>query len=316
MSFRYGKVIHDAWEMTTDLPKLKWFAFIPSFAAVMVFVWEVAWQVYMFTAGRESVESGAIELAREAFGFLMEHHLIGWAIFSFVFIAFFAFVIPPWLFSTLVLSVRQKRRDPEQPISIRQKMYEGAHYFFQIFEFNALASIFQFTSILFFTLTMYRYYGGSFFEVLLPFIILHSLLAFFFNLFLVFTPYYMVCGNTSFGCSVRRSMGLVFVNIGTTVALMLLTFLINIRVIVNVIVVLGVPLFISVAASYFASSALLGFALTAAVGLGVVLLWLAAYLTAILEVFQTAVWEQSFEIMKEEQKALQDPDIDENLEAV
>jgi hypothetical protein len=77
-------------------------------------------------------------------------------------------------------------------------------------------------------------------------------------------------------------------------------FLVNIRVIINVIIILLVPIGIFAAFTYFNNSLILILSII----LGVMLLAFTAYLTAIIEVFSTAVWTESFLQMRKEQDTL------------
>lgn len=88
-------------------------------------------------------------------------------------------------------------------------------------------------------------------------------------------------------------------------SIILLMVLVNFRIIVNVLVVLGVPLGILFVASYFATSSWFSFAVGTVIIIGVVLLGLSAYLTAIVEVFSTAVWERAFTALRARQVELE-----------
>ncbi len=303
----YAKVIRDAWELTLHSPKLKWFVFVPCFAAVVTFVAEIAWQLGMLSAEFGLVEDTAVyHSVGSAFAFLSSHHLLGWAIFLLVFVVLFEFVFQPWIQSTLILSIRQKFTEPEKRLSLRQRIIEGSEFFFPLFELRALFSPFALMTIAFFTVTMYRYYHGEIFaSILLPVILIYSAIAFFIHVFTAFAPYFMVCEKRGLGESIWKSIGLVFLNFGTTMAIILLMLLVNFRVIVNVLVVLGVPLGIFFVTSYFATSSWFSFALWTVILIGVVLLALSAMLTAIVEVFSTAVWERTFTWFRAEQKQLE-----------
>jgi hypothetical protein len=299
---KYSEVIHDAWELTQNAPKLKWFAFVPGFVAVLIFVLEVAWQLYWYSAefGLFSKSLPVGEALSQSFRFLVDHHLIVWAIIVALFFIVFAFVLPAWITGTMILGVRHRFEMPDQYFSLRQKMIEGFSYFFKLFELKAILAPFQFLSIVFFAATFYRVFHDSFFSVFSPVIIIYFVVAFFINIFFAFAPFFLVCENRDLGSSIKGSMGLVFLNFGRTLSVVLLMFLVNFRIIVNVVVVLGVPLGVLFAVSYFAS----GVAIFLSVLLGVVAIALAAYLTAIIEVFSIAVWERTFVTLREEQQAV------------
>lgn len=305
----YGKIIHEAWNLTVHCSKLKWFVFIPSFAAVVVFVLELAWQGSLIVEEFHlfGVEGHFVYSKIGSFlGFLADHHLLGWGIFVGLFIILFEFVFPSWILSTLILSVRQQFTVPEKELSLRQKIIEGSAHFFRLFELHAIFSPFAMITIGLFGVTLFRYYHGDIFTaILLPILILYSILALFLNVFIAFAPYYIVCEGYAVGQAVKKSIGLVFVNFGQTMAIILLMFLVNLRVVINVLVVVGVPLGILFLISVLAQSAWLSFAVVAAILVGLGLLALTAYLTAILDVFSTAVWERAFTVFRAKQETLQ-----------
>ena len=82
---------------------------------------------------------------------------------------------------------------------------------------------------------------------------------------------------------------------------------VNFRIILNVLVVLGVPLGILAFISYFAATTWFEFALVLMILLGVVAILFTSYLTAIVEVFLIGVWERAFKSLREEQEALKNP---------
>ncbi|MCF7830827.1 hypothetical protein K9M41_02435 [Candidatus Gracilibacteria bacterium] len=293
---RYAEVIHNAWELTTSSTKLKWFCFVASFAAVVVFIFEIAWQLGMLSAEFGIVEHEFVyKTLGTSLSFLTSHHLLGWALFLLVFILLFEFVLQPWIQATLILAIRQEFNYPEKKLSLRQKIIEGGAYFFKLFEFRALFSPFALMTITLFTVTMYRYYHGDIFsEIVLPVVVPYLIISFFINVFLSFVPYFLVCEKCALGKSIRKSIGLVFLNFGVTMAIILLMFLVNFRIVINVLVVIGVPVGILGAATFFAQSSWLGFMVTLAIIIGVIMVALASYLTAIIEVFSTAVWERAF----------------------
>ena len=313
---KYAEVIHDAWEMTQVAKKLKWFTFVPAAVAVLVFVAEVAWQMFWY-----SEEFGLISSEVSVFGalsnflnFLVEHNLILLAVFLLIFVLFFAFVLPAWVQSTTILAVRHSFETPDKPLSIRQKMIKGFDYFFELFELNAVLGPFQFLTITFFLLTFYRIFHDSLFKLFFPVIIVYIILSFFINMFTAFSPYFVVCEKDGFGASIKRSIALVFLNFGRTFAVILLMLLVNFRIIINVLVILGVPFGLLIALTYFASSAWLGFAIFIAIVIGVVAIGFAAYLTAVIEVFSVAVWERTFTTLTEEQKLMETFDAEDKLE--
>lgn len=297
---RYAKIIQESWELTAENAKLKWLVFVPSFVGVLVFVLEVAWQMYLYWGEFVTDHEFSFESVQSVFNFLVDNHLLGWMIFSIIFIIFFAFVIPSWVSGALILGVKQKLKHPEKYCSVREKMITAYDYFFRLFELHAIAGIFSLWSVALFVATFYRIFHDSFFQLVWPLFLLYSIVSAIVTIFLSFSAYFIVCEDEGIGTAIKRSVGLVFLNFGRTMSIIFLMFLVNFRVIINVVIVLMVPLALFAAFSYFTSSLIL----TLFVILGIALLAFTAYLTAILEVFTTAVWTESFLQMRAAEKKL------------
>ncbi len=305
----YSKVIRESWQLVVNLPKLKWFAFVPSFVAVLIFILEILWQIYMYSSEFGFIESDfSFEAVGSVFSFLLEKNLMFWTILGVFFIVFFAFVVPSWLRGVLILSVRHNFDNPDRYCSLRRKSVDACSYFFRLFELNAILAPFEFVSIAFFVATFYRYFHENLFQFLLPLIVLHLIIAFFIQVFFAFVSYFVVIEDLGLSQGLKKSIGLVFMNLGATLSVILLMFFVNFRVIVNVIVILGVPIAILAVFSYFAFS----FAVTLSVVLAITMVSFAAYLTSILEVFSTAVWERTFAALLIKQAELAGDEVNNN----
>jgi hypothetical protein len=301
----YAEIIHDAWRLTVNTGKLKWLCFCSSFAAVIFFVAEILWQ-----AGLLSEELGIIEHSYvyskigDGFKFLMHNNLLGWALFLGIFVLLFQFALPSWILSSLILGIKRKFTFPEKYLSVRQIITDGFQYFPKLVELHAIFSPFSFMTITFFSMTLYRYYHGEFYShVFIPAIIVFACFSLIVNVFTVFCPFFIILEDSPVMLSIKKSIGLVFINLEVTLSVILIMMLVNIRVIINVIVVLGVPMGLFFALSFFAKSAWFGFAIVTVSIIGIGLLALSAYLTAIIEVFSNAVWVRSYEILRAKQEA-------------
>ncbi len=299
---KYAEVIHDAWEMTQDSAKLKWFAFVPSFVAVLVFMGKVAWQMHSYLTDFGVLQNPPekFTIFLELIDFLVDNNLLTMAIFSLIFVIFFVFVLPSWIQATMILGIRHNFEDPEGRFSLRGKMIEGFGYFFKLFELRGLLGMFELVTIVFTLLSVYHVWKSEIFVILMPVIVVYICFAIFVNFFTAFAPYFVVCSGKDVLSSIKKSFGLVFMNLGRTFAVIMLMFLVNFRIIINVLVILGVPFGLLLGVSYFASSEWLGFAIFVAVILGFGAVCFTAYLTAIIEVFSMAVWERTFTTLQEE----------------
>jgi hypothetical protein len=310
MRLKYAEVISEAWELAAAQKKLTWLVFGPSMAFICILVAEIAYQYFMIFEEFGRFDHGfTFGKIGNGISFLVEHGLIGWAILLGVFLVVFTFLFPAWIEGTLILSIRQTFLHPHKQLSLRQKIIEGFEYFFSLFEYHAVVSPFKLLSIVFYGLTFYRYYHGDLFEkILFPGLIVFFLFSLVINFFLSYASYYIVTEGVPFGAAIRKSIALVFLNLGTTLVLMLLMLLVNLRVFINIFFVLGVPAGVWAVFSYFTKSVWVGIATSGAIIVGVVILCFVAYLTSVLEVFSTAVWARSFAVLRAQQEALSSPE--------
>ena len=303
---KYSQVLQDAWKLASENRKLVWFAFMPSFVTVILFVAESAWQFFFMFEEFGRLEHGTVFREIGSFlSFVSARGLWGWFIFLIFVIFLFSFVFPSLIQGSMILGIRQKFTTPTQRLSIRQKTIEGSSYFFKLFEFHALTSPFAFLSLIFYFLAFYRYTHGDTSHFFFKLLILMFIAAIFINLFLAYTPFFIVCEKENLGTSLKKSIGLVFLNLGKTIGLVLLMLLVNLRVIINVLVVFGVPIGIIAIASSFTSSSWFAVIIGSGILVGISMIGLAAYLAAILEVFSLGFWERSFTKLRIEQKKLE-----------
>ncbi len=291
----YGRIIKDSWSLTVENPRIKWLVLIPSFFGVLIFTVEIAWQLYLYADKYDLMDITATEGYGILLGYVTDHGLWGVSIMAALLIAVFMFIVPLWVQGTLILCVRHKFISPDVKFLLRPKMLKGFEYFFPFFKFESATSIFSLLSIAFFAASLHRYFE-SLFEFVWPIMVGYAFVAMVVNLFLSFAPFYIVTQNISIGEAIKKSAALVFTHLGETVTIMLLMFLVNFRILLNVIVVLGVPIAVLAAFTLFSTKT----AIFLSVIFGLLLVGLAAYLTAIMAVFMTAVWALSFEVLKAE----------------
>lgn len=291
----YGRIIKDSWSLTVENPRIKWLVLIPSFFGVLIFTVEIAWQMYLYADKYDLMGITATEGYGMLLGYVTDNGLWGVSIMAALLIAVFMFIVPLWVQGTLILCVRHKLVCPDVKFLLRPKMLKGFEYFFPFFKFEAATSIFSLLSIAFFAASIHRYFG-SLFELIWPVIVGYAFVAMIVNLFLSFAPFYIVTQNLSTSQAIKKSAALVFTHLGETITIMLLMFLVNFRMLLNVIVVLGVPIAVLAAFTLFSTKT----AIFLSVIFGLLLVALAAYLTAIMAVFMTAVWALSFEVLKAE----------------
>lgn len=302
-TMNYSKIIRDSWHLTLETPKLKWLIMVPTFMAVFIFAIKIAWQGYMYASKLGYINEGFdIGTVKDVGGFISSYGLWDWGVILVVITLLFMFVIPSWIDSTLVLCVDHKLKTPEKYLSTKQKMLKALSFYFRMFELNALLGLFSLLSIALFTATVFRFFNSSLLAIFGVVIGVYALVSLVINILFSFAPYYLICDDNSIGDALKKSASLVFLNIVPTLGVVCIMFLINFRVVVNILVVLGVPIGIFAAMTIFNNST----ATFLSIIFGIALFGLAAYITSITTVFSTAMWLQAFETLKDRQQQLED----------
>lgn len=303
---QYGKLLHAAWQATLRSPRLKWFAFVAALAQVGIMSMQASWQLYRYSNTFGIIEEDSYLKGLTDLGaYISSSNLTGLGIGFLLFIILFNYLLPAIFKGTILLGVRQKLQFPEQRIFLRQKVMLAGKSFFEMVELNAVGRFFTLWGTLLYGLSMYRWtIDGDLplpWDWIKPFWIFWLILSFLSMIFLTFSEYFLLYEGTSFKESIKKSIGLVFVHLGHTVAVGLLMFLVNLRVVVNLFLVLGVPLAIGALLTLWTSQVAFGVALL----LGSIMLVLVSYLNAILDVFSAAVWAKTFFYLREKQDEIQ-----------
>ncbi|PID70842.1 hypothetical protein CSB37_00290 [bacterium DOLZORAL124_38_8] len=296
----YAKIIADAWNVASENRKIVWFAFVPSFVTVVVFVIEIIWQYFLISESLGIYKSGFVfGKIGDIISLISDKNLLGISIFFVVFVLIFTFLTPPWIEATMILSTHHHIKSPEKRFSLRKKVIEGFNHFFQLFKLHSALSPFSVLSVTFLGLTLFRYLKGELFsEILLPTLIIYGIICLFLSFFFHLAPYFIIHDDQNFGQAIRSSISLSFMYFGSVFGLSILMLLVNIRVILNVLVVLGIPVLAASLTTYFAGSDYLNIIYILAGILGVGLIGLSSYLTGILEVFSVAFWNQAYFMLK------------------
>lgn len=295
----YRAIMASGWRSANQCDRLKWLIFIPSFVAVFIFVVELIWQSYLYLGEFGMIEQTlTIEKVSEILGFLVSNNMIGWFIFGIIFLILFIFIVPSWLQGVLITTLHQRAEHPEKKCLMRDNILKGFDYFFPLFELHAIKSLFSAWSIALFVATFYRYFHDSWFIFLKPIFVLYFIFAVIFTIFLAFAPYFIVCRGSTVSVGIRKSVGMVFRNFRSTLTMFFLMFLVGLRVVLNVVLILGIPIFVLAAFSFWTVSV----AVVASIVFSFFVLCLVAYLAAILETFSRAFWVHGFLELEENEK--------------
>lgn len=286
-------VLYPSLKLIREDSKIKKFYLLPGLIWVIFFSILLVYQViytYVILLGKSDQ---ALELILQIF---KSDYMIEIVIVSAIFMILHILMLPIFE-GSLVGYIHQKNKHSNASIS--DSLGVWLVRFPALFEFNNIFNMFKFFTILnayLFTLrfiwVQYAVYITSWF-----------LIAFFLSIILgVFTSYGKYCiilENKWAFQAIWGSARLAMVNMKTTLRLTLLIFLMNIKVFINFFIFFIFPFLFALVALYISSQILLiiaFFLLWAVFFWLIIFLW---YMTAVLEIFTTAIWYYAYLRAKE-----------------
>lgn len=181
------------------------------------------------------------------------------------------------------------------PISWSEAFWQWLYKFLPLFEYNNVFSEFKIISILNFYLFSIRFIWIEYIMVINYIFIIVFTIWIILNILFAYSKYAIVLNNKNVFQAIWESSKISILNLKRTTKLYFLIFFLNLRVIVNFIIFLFFPIMIFVVIWLITTKFLLIIAITI---LWVIFIWLILalwYLTAVLDVFKTALWYYAYE---------------------
>ncbi|MCB9809391.1 hypothetical protein H6771_00210 [Candidatus Peribacteria bacterium] len=283
----YARIIAAAWELTKQTPKLTRLIFIPAFVSVVAYTARIGWQVWMYAS--EFGFLGArfsYSMIGDFFSLLVEKSLVLWFVNLLIVVILFTFILPSWVNSTLYLGVQEKLETGKEG-NLRKHLIDASAHFWPLFRMHAVLAPFAFMSILLWSLTLFRFVHTMVNpQLLLTIILVYLLLCLIVMLFCIFSPLFIVYRNMDVRESISASIRLVWIRFEQVAAMLLLMLLVHLRIFLNAAVVFALPVLLVV----YVGPAAQGLVLAIALVLGLILIGMVAWVTALVEVFQANVW--------------------------
>jgi hypothetical protein len=296
---KYRAIIHDSWVLTQENKKLIWwFGFIPALLTSLVTMGYLGYQVAAFwTSPHVNSHAGPKSAMRWLFDFGAD--LVasspGLAVALIIVAAFvglaylFLPVFTQGALIQLVAHIRAGRK-----VSVLQGFSFGFSRFLQLFEYHLLIKTFSIVSILTEVAFVIRNFGPESMMVFGWVFLLVMAVALLLALFFTYSEYYIVIDNTGVFKSIISSGGLVVRQLHHTLFMFLLMAIISLRIIINVLVALIVPILVIAPIFFFASITLTWIGVVVGAVVGLIALYFSAYFLGVFHVFATAVWTFTF----------------------
>ena len=294
------KIILPAWTIIKDNTSIKKYYLFPGLMSIIFLTFLLVYQsIYTYVEIFWKKEE-ALLLILDFFhnDYIME--IIIWAII-FLFIYFITLPMFEWW---LIQYIDHKEKKDD--ITWSEAFWMWIYKFFPVFEYNNLFSEFKFMSILNAFLFTIRFIGIQYINALTIIFIIVLLLSVIINILFAYSKYFIVLENQKVFPAIWKSIKVAIINIKNTTKLYLLMFILNIRVILNFIIFLSFPIIISAAIIYISSQIFLIVMLIILTILFIIAIYILWYLTAVLEIFKTAVWYYAYKHWIEKAKKIEE----------
>ena len=294
------KIILPGWNIIKDNTSLKKYYLFPWLLSIIFLTFLLVYQsIYTYVEIIGKKEEALVLILN----FFHSDYVIEIAIAAAIFLIVYFFTLPifEWW---LIHYVDHKNQELE--ITGSEAFWMWMYKFFPIFEYNNIFSQFKFISILNAFLFVIRFIWVKYLDILSIIFFILFLLSIIVNILFVYSKYFIVLENEKVFTAVWKSSKLAILNFSSTAKLYLLVFILNVRVIINFAIFLFFPILISWAVIFFSSQLFLYITLWILSILFIIAIYILWYLTAVLEVFKTALWYFAYKEGKEKLKKIED----------
>lgn len=280
------------------LKKLIWYGAVPAFFSTVVSSVYLAYQYNAFKTSplfSDTAEhSDVFGTAKTIWGLLSGYPTVSIVLLVVGILLFVGYTVIPPIFRGILINAVMRIKN-YKPIEGSTEI--GVRRFFPMFEFALLTGSFGITTIFTESSFILRWWGENIFFVALPVLLFVVMVGLIISFLFTYAEYYIVLEDKPLIRSVMDSTILVISNLRKTFLIFILMLLISVRVILNVLLVLLIPMMVVILTSYFATVFwhVVGFVLIGIFGLGV--LCVSSYLFGLFNVFATAVWVLTFSIL-------------------
>lgn len=295
----YKAIVKEAWELTQANKKLIWLGTISAFISTVVGIVYLSYQIISFKhSSFFGGHTDYAEIFNNILNVIKNHTTLSFILVGVGILFFLAYLSVPLIINGALIDLIAKYKSGRP---LKGGMAKGIMRLFEIMKMHALLSPFNLFSILMEVSFILRLSGVEVMYVVLPFFLLFYLIGFVLVIIFSFADQYIILNEDSFTQSMGHSTHLVLIHFKETIFLFLIMFLISIRIFINVLLILFVPLAIVTLTGYIASITLAQIGNYIAVLIGIILLFLTSYFIGILTVFSNAVWTLSYLKMREEE---------------
>lgn len=299
----YRQTIAEAWEYTREHKRIMWwFSFIPSLLTTLVGIFYLVYQFYAFKRSRffdNAEHSFLSEFIGQMYRFLSTHDSL-WipaVIVTAIVLLLYAF-LPTICQGALINTIARHKRGEPTRVSLGLSL--GLLAFLPLLEYHLLIKTFSTISLLTEAGFAARNLDAGTFNLLIPVFILVLIIGFILTLFFTYAEFYIIIDKKNILRAMISSTKLVLMSWKHTFLVAILMIIIGVRVIINIVAVLLVPLLLFVSAGLVATVTFAKLGLIIGIIMSIAALIATSYFTGIINLFANTVWTFTFLALREE----------------
>lgn len=283
-----NKIFIPAWNIIKNDSKIKKFYILPWLLSIIFLTILLVYQsIYTYVIVFWKKDDALIVILK----FIHSDYLIEVLITTIVFLIIY-FLLGPIFEWWLIKYIHSK--DNNKSMSTSEAFGQWLYRFGSLFEYNNIFSEFKLISILNGYLFTIRFLWIEYISIINYTFIILFILWMFFNILLSYSKYVIIIEDKWVFEAIGTSSKITILNPKRTIKLYFLMFFLNLRVIFNFLIFLSFPIIIVFAIWLITSKIFLLVAITILVILFIILILALWYLTAVLEVFKTAIWYYAY----------------------
>lgn len=280
-----NNVILPAWEIIKEDSKIKKFYLFPWLLSIIFLTLILVYQsIYTYVKIFWHNEK---EVFDKILTFLESDYWFEAIIILIIFIVVYFLSTPIfewWLIKYIDSKIKWK------PLSSSEALWEWLYKFLPIFEYNNMFSEFKIISIINSYLFMIRFIWIEYIKTINYIFLIMFFLWLIINILFSYSKYPIVLHNKWVFESIWESAKIAILNPRKTIKLYFLIFFLNLRVVINFVIFLLFPIIIVAAIWFITTKFLLIIAISILSIIFIILIFILWYITAVLDVFKTALW--------------------------
>jgi hypothetical protein len=303
-------IVRKAWQVTqVHLKKLIWYGAVPAFFKTLVSSGFLAYQYHAFKTSAlfTHKDPNLMESVQMIWGIVRIYPKASILLAILTAIVLVCYSLLPPIFNGALIHALIKIKNYE-PISGSLEI--GLRRFFPMFEFALISGSFSIISVFTESSFVLRWWGENVFFFVLPIFLFIAMVGLIASFLFAYAEFFIVIDNKRVIKSIGESVILVLSNLRKTFLVFILMLFISLRVILNVVLVLMIPMGVVALAGFLASVfySVVGHVVIAVFGLLAIVA--TSYLMGLFHIFSTGVWVLAYSVLAGKEKTpIKDVDI-------